>query len=93
MLRSLTDNDYRMKNFDRFRQHTNSGGTDQETAIEQCEMILNHLRSQRGPDLCVDFLRIHTLSLLQLIGDLDRSQREEVALLKNSPERLFTGEY
>jgi len=43
------------------------------TAIEQCEMILNHLRkADRGP-MDTDFLRVHTVALLQLVGEMSRT--------------------
>lgn len=40
------------------------------TAIEQCEMILWHLREREIEDLDPTFLQVHALSLWQLIGDL-----------------------
>jgi hypothetical protein len=91
----LIDNEGGMKDLDKFRQHSNFGCSDRETAIEQCDMILSHLRTHHGSDLCLDFLRVHALSLLQLIGDLDRTQRAEAeaTLKKDSAERLFAGEY
>ncbi len=62
------------------------------TAIEQCEMILTHLKRSERDHLDADFLRVHTVSLLQLVGDISRrpratSKRE----CHNDLQFLFTG--
>lgn len=45
-------------------------------AVEQCEILMAHLRGCDGP-LNPRFMRIHTLSLLGLIGDLERASIED----------------
>jgi|GEM_PF-3664743 len=48
------------------------------SAMEECEMILDHLRRSGENHLDPNFLRIHAASLLQLIGEIARRQTPSV---------------
>ncbi len=65
------------------------------TAIEQCEMILTHLKGTESDDLDTDFLRVHTVSLLQLVGEISRPHATSAPAREadNDLTFLFTGEF
>jgi hypothetical protein len=51
-----------------------NGTAAQTTAIQECEMILGHLRGSDGDRIDPDFLRVHSVSLLQLVGEISRAE-------------------